>query len=111
MPPEQWPPIGCLTIVPSRVLRSQGFLVQIFEKPTATRLSVCRTEPDKNGGWKEGIMWEELMEVKRQAGYAACCAVEFYPPDDDIVNVANMRHLWVLSSGQTLLPEYWRKKK
>lgn len=47
------------------------------------------------------------MQVKRLVGYADKCAIEIYPPDQDIVNVANMRHLWVVD-----MPDFaWKKDK
>ncbi len=96
VPTQQWPlhsrPDGL-----AAVLRSNKFLVQIyFETPAALRLTVCRTELDDQGRWKEGITWDELMQLKREAEFGSEWAVEIFPPDSDIVNVANMRHLWVL---------------
>ncbi len=81
------------------VFRSKTFLVQIFKEENATRLSICRTSIDKGGNWKADIKWEELQEIKRQIGFDDKLAVEIYPKDRDIVNVANMRHLWVLDSA------------
>jgi len=60
-----------------------------------------------NGEYVEGITWEELQSLKDQSGYGNCCAVEIYPPNKDIVNVANMRHLWIPVED----PKYrWGKK-
>ncbi len=42
------------------------------------------------------MTWEELQEIKRQVGIGDFFAVEIFQRDKDIVNVANMRHLWVL---------------
>lgn len=50
----------------------------------------------------DGVSWDALQWVKGAVGYADCEAVELYPPDDRIVNVANMRHLWVLAPGQLM---------
>lgn len=78
------------------VWRSYGFLVQVFTSHDASlRMSVCRTEPDANGEWVDGITWDELQRLKREIGRADFYAVEVYPPDAWIVNVANMRHLWL----------------
>jgi hypothetical protein len=57
--------------------------------------------------WAEGITWEQLQQIKRQVGYGEFDAVEVYPDDDDVVNVSNMRHLWILEPGS--LPFAWRK--
>lgn len=90
------------------VWRSRGFLVQVFEEWNGgIRLSVNRTDCDKNGKWIDGITWEELMQIKRECGFGPMLAVEFYPPDKDVVNVANMRHLFIVFNNQ--LPEHWKK--
>lgn len=80
-----------------RVWRSGGFLVQEFAapEPAIVRLSVNRTTVT-GGDWSENITWEELQSIKGQCGYANMTAVEVYPSDTTVVNVANMRHMWVL---------------
>lgn len=80
-----------------RVLRSREFLVQEFEAqaPAVVRLSINRVEL-AGDRWVDGISWEELQRIKSECGYGQADAVEIYPPKDDEVNVANMRHLWVL---------------
>lgn len=77
--------------------RSRNFLVQAFyENDGFIRLSVNRTTLGDNGRWLENIRWEELMQLKREAGFSDWYAIEIYPRDKDVVNVANMRHLWVM---------------
>lgn len=79
------------------VWRSRQFLTQVFrESEGVTRLSVCRTSVNQAAGrWEDGISWDDLQRLKRECGRGAKDAVEVYPADSDIVNVANMRHLWV----------------
>ena len=78
------------------VWQSPRFLVQAFrERDGIIRLSVNRTGRQA-GRWQEGITWDELQEIKSQCGYGDQDAVEIYPTDHDVVNVANMRHVWVL---------------
>lgn len=48
---------------------------------------------------KDGLTWDELQEVKSDAGYGDRAAIEVYPRQDEIVNYANIRHLWVLPDG------------
>jgi hypothetical protein len=88
-----WPTVRTM---PIRVMRSKKFMVQIFHETAAIRLSVNRTMIDDSGNWLCDITWDELQEIKRQAGYGDAVAVEIFPKDSDIVNVANMRHLWVI---------------
>ena len=51
---------------------------------------------DRTGNWLDGISWDQLMALKRHIGYGELYAIEIFPRDTDIVNVANMRHLWIL---------------
>lgn len=87
---------------------SRSFLVQIFTEDSGVRLSVNRVSIAGNGRWKDEISWEELQEIKRTVGYGDQYAIEVYPPEKDIVNVANMRHLWVLN---TPLDIGWKSEK
>ncbi len=88
------------------LFRSKKFLVQVYhEKNDIIRLSVCRTQINSKGQWEENITWEELQEIKKQCGLDQLDAVEIYPAGEDVVNVANMRHLWCLP---TRLPYAWR---
>lgn len=90
-----------------RVWRSRDWLVQEFKAPTPAlvRLSVNRTSLTGDR-WADGVTWDELQDIKAQCGYAAADAVEVYPAAGDVVNVASMRHLWVLREP---VPFKWRR--
>ena len=92
---------------PNEVYKSSEFLVQIFNlNNEPTRLTVNKVKR-KGNDWADGITWDQLMHIKRLLGYADKCAAEIYPPDKDIVNVANMRHLWIVD-----MPDFaWKKEK
>lgn len=97
VPREEYPRMERL---PDQVWRSRKYLVQVYAEanpafPGLVRLSICRVKIKTGGGWQEGLTWEELMQIKRECGFGDRQAVEIYPPDKDVVNVANMRHLWV----------------
>lgn len=94
---------------PIALLRSRTFMCQVFQEPGGViRLSFNRTTVDETTWrWAEGISWDDLQRLKREAGYGDREAVEVYPPDRDQVNVANMRHLWVLPEP---LPFAWRRR-
>lgn len=81
-----------------RVWRSRFFLVQEFTAPApaVVRLSVNRTQLSGER-WADNITWDDLQAIKNDVGYFAQTAVEVYPSVADLVNVANMRHLWVLA--------------
>ena len=95
IPREQWPSPNDAC---ARVWRSSAFLVQEY-KPTVggvIRLSVNRTIMRGDGRWDDGISWDELQKIKQETGHGDRFAVEVYPSDDDVVNVGNLRHLWIL---------------
>lgn len=106
IPRAEWP-IG----YPAHLLeawRSRDWLVQVFEDGGTLRLSVCRTALAPRGErWADGISWDDLQRLKRECGRGHLDAVEIYPADRDVVNVANMRHLWLVEPG--VLPFAWRK--
>jgi hypothetical protein len=107
VPRDDWPHYPPKLV---QVWRSRDYIAQVYdEQPHAyCRISVSRTQTDgMNARWNaDGIPWEDLQRIKRELGYGAADAVEVYPADQDVVNVANMRHLWVLIEK---LPFAWRK--
>jgi len=105
VPKYQWPKTE-VSLRPNRVLRSSLFLCQEFEENGFTRLSFNRAAIDNEGRWMADISWEELQTLKRQAGYGNCDAVEIFPADADVINVAPMRHLWIINER---IPFAWRK--
>lgn len=105
VPPSQWPSESDGGPPRIRVLRSRDFLIQVFIENKQIRLSVNRTLLGKDGRWKDNISWDELQQIKGWCGYNDYEAVEIFPRDRDMVNVANMRHLWVLSNP---LPFGWK---
>jgi hypothetical protein len=109
VPREQWP-VGATVFErqPIEVWRSNRFLVQVHAEAGAVRMSVCRTELGADGRWQDKITWDDLQQIKREVGRADKWAVEIYPADADLVNVANMRHLWILPEA----PSFgWRVTK
>jgi len=99
----------------TRIFRSKKYLVQEFDEQSCIRISVNRTVMNSNGRWDENITWDELQEIKREIGYGNRYAVEVFPKDDDAVNVANMRHLWIqpepLDIGWVKENQHFRKLK
>lgn len=100
-----WPDSPPGAPIPFKVWRSSTFLVQGFHEDGCTRLSVNRTMIQRNGQWHDDVTWDDLQRLKHEAGFGDSCAIEFYPPDADVVNVANMRHLWIVTDR---LPRHWR---
>lgn len=108
IPRDSWPPHYRMDPeAPTKAYHSREFLAQLYdvgsrEGRTTMRLSVCRVTLKDDGRWEEGLSWEELMRVKRECGFGDWYAIEVYPEDREIVNVANMRHLWLLSTPLTI---------
>jgi hypothetical protein len=94
-----------------RALRNRKFLVQEFMPALGTEdMVLCRLSVNiialDGDQWVDGIGWEELQHIKSALGYADMEAVEIYPRDRDVVNVAAIRHIFVLRG---LLPFTWRR--
>ena len=99
VPREYWPSIHLPPGLES-VWRSRGFLAQLYTHEPVPRLSVSRTSLHGDR-WQDEIAWDDLMRVKSECGFGDRWAVECYPPDSEVVNVANMRHLWLLDAPPT----------
>lgn len=108
IPRDQWPftkPESNRT----EVWRSRDYLVQVFaEGNQICRLSICKSDIGKDGHWVDGLSWDELQSIKNAIGFAEQDAVEAYPRERDVVNVANLRHLWVFPIGYPF-DFIWRK--
>jgi len=103
IPPEDWPPqLPNEKSIRLRVYRNNKFLVQIFNDNNRARISINRTIIKSNGHWADDITWDELQMIKSQIGFGDVMAVEIYPKDKDVVNVANMRHLWIIDDKTEL---------
>jgi len=108
--PATWPHWK-LSVPPVRVYRSRRFLMLEFgAEHGVVRLSVIRNVLAVDGArWGDRITWDELQQLKAEAGYADHDAVEVYPRQRDVVNVANMRHLWVSVHETLPMPFVWRR--
>lgn len=67
----------------------------LYVHESMRRLSVLRVTTQKDD-WADEITWDQLQRVKRECGFGEVDAVEVYPRDSDVVNVANIRHLWLM---------------
>jgi hypothetical protein len=98
VPEEEWPE-KVADIKRIAVWRSNKYLVQLYEEEKLMlRLSICRTRVVGNR-WDDGLTWDELQDIKRIVGFGNAWGLECYPASFDVVNVANMRHLWILPEG------------
>ncbi len=98
VPHEDWPlfPFGVGLSRAIAVWRSRKFMVIVWDQDGTHRLSVKRTDYDLTTRRpRADISWDDLMRLKSEAGYGHATAVELYPPEQCVVNVANMRHLFI----------------
>lgn len=84
-----------------KVWRSRRYLVQLFAiasptYPELVRLSVSRVTLQSNGRWRDGLSWDELYTIKTETGFENWYGFEVYPRACDLINIANMRHLWLI---------------
>lgn len=107
LPRESWPMCGTPKGL-TAIWRSRFFLVQVVREDTGyTRLSINRAAYDaKSGRWADGITWDQVQQIKREAGYGECWAVEVFPADAELVNVANVRHVFLLPEAPAFA---WRR--
>lgn len=50
--------------------------------------------------------WRQLQNIKNQLFGQDATAIEFYPPESELEDVANIYWLWVLPSGTTFSDEH-----
>jgi hypothetical protein len=102
IPRETWPAYPNPDRAPTKVWQSRKYIVQLFdEKPflnvDTRRMTVCRVTLGDDGHWDAGLSWDELQDVKNEIGFGDWYGLEIYPRDQDVVNVANMRHVWLMA--------------
>tara|TARA_R110000868_G_scaffold346380_2_gene607429 strand:+ start:674 stop:1078 length:405 start_codon:yes stop_codon:yes gene_type:complete len=95
VPAGTLPPWRLATAPPIEVWRSSAFLVMVFIDHGHERLTINRTS-HVGQSWAQNITWDEIHNLKAECGRGDRWAVEVYPPDREVVNVANMRHIWLL---------------
>jgi hypothetical protein len=109
VPQELWP---TLKNAPLAIWENRFFLVQFYDAGGGYhRISVTKRQLGYGRTFDDGITWDELMSIKECVGLGQRFAVEVYPEDINVVNVANMRHLWVFPSGQRLNFAWTEKNK
>lgn len=96
---------------PWRVWMSKDYMAQFYrpapkDEPAMGRLSIHSVHRTA-AGWVDNIPWETLQRIKAECGFQDLDAIEIYPAERDVVNVANIRHLWLVP--RSYLPFAWRR--
>lgn len=115
IPRSEWTPEALALPVakqPSTVWLSRKYLVQAhpFEHAdygSMTRLSINSIKRNRKG-WHDGLTWDELQAIKAEVGYGDTYAIEVYPRQRHLVNVANIRHLWLFHDTHPLVGWFGR---
>lgn len=84
---------------PLRCWRSRDYSAMLFRDRASglLRLAITRVQLDKYTlEYRDGISWDALQQIKNETMGTDVWAVECYPPQHLVQNVANMRHLWIL---------------
>lgn len=114
VPRGEWPVTGMFESEPLRVWRSRDYLAVLYRQRADgnVRLTVNSVRrgrskrPGQGTDWRDGITWDELQRVKNECLGEDVWCVEVYPAQDKLVDVNNMRHLWVLDGPpETRFPE------
>lgn len=79
--------------------RNNVFSVQIYLRARAGALGVLHLAVRRHDG-EEVRGWSDLQRIKNELCGEGCAALEVYPPDSEVVDQANMRHLFVLPEGE-----------
>lgn len=106
VPRDEWPFFPEFETVVLNVWQSRDYLAVLYQQRAdgMKRLTVNSTrrmrvpysrKPDGTD-WRDGITWDELQRVKNETLGPDVWCVEVYPPEAEVVDVANMRHLWPL---------------
>ena len=115
VPATEWPFFPEFETEPLAVWRSKDYLAVLYRQKAdgKIRLTVnsVRRMPSRNrkGGtdWRDGITWDELQRIKNETLGPDVWCVEVYPPESELVNVSNMRHLWPLEEPpETRFPDH-----
>ena len=77
------------------VWEDETYSVGAFMDQGFIRLDIMRRD------YRDGITWDQMNEIKNACGFSEFDAVEYFPRQRDIVNTANIRHLYISS---TLFP-------
>lgn len=102
---DQWPAFPALETIPQRVWRSRDYLAVLYKQraDNKLRLTINCTRRNAQGRWKDGIAWDELQRIKNECLGEDTWCIEVFPAQSELVDVQNMRHLWVLDG-----PCEWR---
>jgi len=84
---------------------SQTYSAQVVQSYSSLFGFVDHLKVRRHDG-QDVIAWDVLQRIKDDLLGSDMLAVEFYPPQEEVVNDVNRRHLW---AGHLGLVEYYRE--
>lgn len=48
-----------------------------------------------DGSFDDGISWDRIQQIKSAVGFGDYWGLEVFPTDKTLVNVSNIRHIWL----------------
>lgn len=67
----------------------------------------------RHDGAEIAASWDVLQQIKNDMVGSEVMAVELYPPESEVVNEVNWRHLWIVPSEAVpfgLKPQQWHRE-
>ena len=92
----------------ARAWRDNRYSVQLFHPVNAGQLGHVERLSIRRHDEACDFPWDEIQAIKNRVCGESREAFELFPRQADVVDVANMCHLWVLPEG-TIAPFGWRK--
>ena len=97
IPRDEWPmdEVGKSLVIGA--WQSRDYLAVLYMQTNSGFLRLTVNSVRRKGGdWRDGITWDELQRVKNECLGEETWCVENYPAQSELVNVSNMRHLFVM---------------
>lgn len=97
VPEQEWPIMPGMETEPLMVWESRDYLAVLYQQKANGWKRLTVNSVRRNGkSWRDGITWDELQRIKNECLGPETWCVENYPSDSKLVDVSNMRHLFVL---------------
>lgn len=87
--------IGRCQCAPEKAWRNKNYLVYLYHDREFLRLCVQRTTIKDDGSFEDGISWDRIQQIKSAIGFGDYWGLEVFPADKSLVNVSNIRHIWL----------------
>lgn len=87
----------------SRLFRNNKYIVMIDDHAKTTKGSAIKAMIRQNDAEPIKNHWAEIQRIKNEIFGSDAIAVEYYPAEEDLADVANIYWIWLFPAG--VLPE------